>query len=116
MFDIRSAQIGAPNPFEAAIDVIDRIRNVLAETSLDGDVFPNLENPFRKLQIPTLGPAAATPGLSGLPDASLVNNAQFGNIDQVTGLTPNEDLIYSNPLDRAIARRQNVKNKNRGLA
>ena len=71
---------------------------------------------FRKLPIPTLGPAAATPGLSGLPDASLVNNAQFGNIDQVTGLTPNEDLIYSNPLDRAIARRQNVKNKNRGLA
>jgi hypothetical protein len=116
LFDIRSAQIGAPNPFDAAIDVIDRIRDVLAETSLDGDVFPILENPFRKLPIPTLGPAAATPGLLGLPDASLVNNAQFGNIDQVTGLTPNEDLIYSNPLDRAIARRQNVKNKNRGLA
>ena len=105
LFDIRSAQIGAPNPFEQAIDVIDRIRDVLAETSLDGDVFPNLENPFRNLPIPTLGPAAATPGLPNLPNPALVNNAQFGNIDPVSGLTLSEQ-VYLDPTEKAIRRTQ----------
>ena len=105
LFDIRSAQIGAPNPFEQAIDVIDRIRDVLAETSLDGDVFPNLENPFRNLPIPTLGPAAATPGLPNLPNPALVNNAQFGNIDPVSGLTLSEQ-IFLDPTEKAIRRTQ----------
>ena len=31
LFEIRASEIGAPNPFEQAIDVIDRIREVLSE-------------------------------------------------------------------------------------
>ena len=69
LFDIRSAEIGAPNPFEQAADVLDRIKDVLSETSLKGDVFPNLENPFRNLPIPTLGPAT-TAGLPPMPHRS----------------------------------------------
>ena len=107
MFEIRSSQIGAPNAFEQAIDVIDRIQEILSETSLRGDVFPDIENPFSNLPEPTLGPAASLPGLPPLPNVGVVNNAQFGSIDPVSGLTLNQDLIYNNPLDRAIAKKQN---------
>ena len=41
LFETRSTEIGAPNAFEQAIDVIERIREVLSETSLEGDVFSN---------------------------------------------------------------------------
>jgi len=105
LFDIRSAEIGAPNPFEQAADVLDRIKDVLSETTLKGDVFPPIENPFSNLPKPTLGPAAGTPGLPGLPNPALVNNAQFGNIDPVSGLTLSEQ-IYLDPTEKAIRRTQ----------
>ena len=103
LFETRSAEIGAPNAFEQAIDVIERIKEVLSETSLEGDVFPAIENPFSNLPEPTLGPAAATPGLLNLPDPALVNNAQFGNINPVSGLTLAEE-VYLDPLEK-ISRR-----------
>jgi hypothetical protein len=81
LFAERAEQIGAPNAFEQAADVLDRIKDVLSETSLRGDVFPNIENPFSNLPEPTLGPAASLPGLPAMPNPALVNNAQFGNID-----------------------------------
>ena len=105
MFETRSAEIGASNAFEQAIDVIERIKEVLSETSLEGDVFPAIENPFSNLPEPTLGPAAATPGSLNLPDPALVSNAQFGNIDPVTGLTLSEQ-VYLDPTEKAIRRTQ----------
>ena len=105
LFDVRSSELGAPNPFEAAEDVIDRIREVLEAVPLGADLFPVLENPLRKLDLPTLGPAATTPGLPNLPNPALVNNAQFGNIDPVTGLTLSEQ-VYLDPTEKAIRRTQ----------
>ena len=105
LFDIRAAEIGAPNAFEQAIDVIDRIREVLSETTLRGDVFPNIENPFSNLPEPTLGPAASLPGLPPLPNTALVNNAQFGNIDPVSRLTLAEET-YLSPLEQSYRKKQ----------
>ncbi len=99
MFDIRSSEIGAPNPFDAAEGVIDRIREVLEAVPLSSDLFPNLENPLRELPTPTLGPAT-TAGLPPMPAPGLVNNAQFGNIDPVSGLTLSEQ-VYLDPLEKA---------------
>ena len=84
LFDVRASELGAPNPFEAAEDVIDRIREVLEAVPLSSDLFPNLVNPLRNLPTPTLGPAT-TAGLPPMANPALVNNAQFGNIDQVSG-------------------------------
>jgi len=105
LFDIRAAEIGAPNAFEQAIDVIDRIKDILSETSLEGDVFPNIENPFSNLPEPTLGPAASLPGLPAMPNPALVNNAQFGNIDPVSRLTLAEET-YLSPLEQSYRKKQ----------
>ena len=105
LFDIRAREIGAPNDFEEAAGVIDRIREVLSETSLRGDVFPNIENPFSNLPEPTLGPAASLPGLPPLPNPGLVNNTQFGTIDPVSRLTLAEDM-YLDPLGKAYRKKQ----------
>ena len=99
LFEERSAAIGAPNPFDAAIDVMERIKDVLQSVPVTADVFPNLENPFRNLPEPTLGPAT-TAGLPPMPAPGLVNNAQFGNIDPVSGLTLSEQ-VYLDPLEKA---------------
>ena len=40
------------NPFEQAADVIGRIEEVLSEVPLSGELFPNIENPFRPSAIP----------------------------------------------------------------
>jgi len=105
LFDTRSAEIGAPNAFEQAIDVMERIREVLSETSLEGDVFPNIENPFSNLPEPTLGAAASLPGLPAMPNPALVNNAQFGNIDPVSRLTLAEET-YLSPLEQSYRKKQ----------
>ena len=99
LFEERSAAIGAPNPFDAAIDVMERIKDVLQSVPVTADVFPNLENPFKNLPEPTLGPAT-TAGLPPMPAPGLVNNAQFGNIDPVSGLTLSEQ-VYLDPLEKA---------------
>jgi hypothetical protein len=105
LFDIRAREIGAPNAFEQAAGVIDRIREILSETSLRGDVFPNIENPFSNLPEPTLGPVSSLPGLPPLPNPGLVNNAQFGSIDPVSGLTLAEET-YLSPLEQSYRKRQ----------
>jgi len=106
LFSQRAEQLGAPNPFDAAVDVMDRIRDILESVSVRGDVFPDIQNPFSNLPEPTLGPAASLPGLPAMPNASLVNNAQFGSIDPVSGLTLAEET-YLSPLE------QNYRKKTR---
>ena len=106
MFSQRAEQLGAPNPFDAAVDVMDRIRDVLESVSVRGDVFPDIQNPFSNLPEPTLGPAASLPGLPAMPNPGLVNNARFGNIDPVSRLTLAEET-YLSPLE------QNYRKKTR---
>jgi len=106
LFEKRATEIGAPNAFEQASEVISRIQEVLSEAPLNADVFPDIKNPFSNLPEPTLGPAASLPGLPPLPNVGVVNNAQFGSIDPVSGLTLAEET-YLSPLE------QNYRKKNR---
>jgi len=110
LFQIRADDLGVSNPFEAAEDVIGRIREVLETTPLGADLFPNLENPLRNLPEPTLGAAASLPGLPPLPNPSLVNNTQFGSIDPVSRLTLAEDM-YLDPLGKAYRKKQRQPNQ-----
>jgi hypothetical protein len=104
LFAKRAEELGAPNPFDAAVDVMDRIRDILESVTVRGDVFPDIENPFSNLPEPTLGPAASLPGLPPLPNTALVNNAQFGNIDPVSRLTLAEET-YLSPLEQSYRRK-----------
>jgi hypothetical protein len=52
-----------------------------------------------------------TAGLPPLPNPGLVNNTQFGNIDQVTGLTLAEE-IYLDPLSKAYRKNQRKPKQN----
>ena len=105
LFIKRAEELGAPNPFEQAVDVMDRIRDILESVPLNADVFPNIENPFSNLPEPTLGPAASLPGLPAMPNPALVNNAQFGNIDPVSRLTLAEET-YLSPLEQSYRKKQ----------
>ena len=105
LFIKRAEELGAPNPFEQAVDVMDRIRDILESVPLNADVFPNIENPFSNLPEPTLGAAASLPGLPPMPNPALVNNAQFGNIDPVSRLTLAEET-YLSPLEQSYRKKQ----------
>jgi hypothetical protein len=101
LFEVQANRLGVPNAFESAIDVMERIAEILETTSLDGDNFPNIENPFTNLPKPTLGPAgqlppvvtgaAATPGFVGqqnvnIPFTQLPEDQKLERIDQVDKL------------------------------
>ena len=110
LFETKAREIGVSNPFFQASMVIDRIQNILSRVSLEGDLFPDIENPLRKTLMPDLvGQAnqmlnnnptttamAAAPGFIGQGNT---------NIDPVTRLTSAEEVLLD-PLEQRY-----VKNK-----
>ena len=109
LFSTRSEELGAPNPLDEAYDVMQRIREILESSSVTADLFPNIQNPFKTYELPTLGPAK-TAGLPPMAAAATVNqtfanNARFGNINPVSGLTLSEE-VYLDPLGKAYRRKQ----------
>ena len=81
IFEFNAEQLGIPNPFEAAEDIIDTIQEILTETPTSLDMFPDLPNPFRQSIIPNLGStpagqlpptvANATPGFIGQQNVNI---------------------------------------------
>ena len=97
LFDVRSQELGMTNPFEAAEDVMDRIKDVLEAVPLDGDFFPALQNPFATI-LPDLV-SRVTNQLPPLPDPALNTGTQFGNVSPVSGLTVSEE-VFLDPLEK----------------
>ena len=97
LFEIRFQELGMTNPFEAAEDVMDRIKDVLEAVPLNGDFFPDLKNPFDTNLLPNLVGALNTQ-LPPLPNPALNTGIQFGNIntnvnaaDQYAALFPGDE-------------------------
>ena len=122
LFALRAQELGVMNPFEAAQDVLDRIADVLEMTSLSGDFFPDLDNPFAEL--PLVG--AITGAIDNMNlgaqtvGATTANNLNtgYGNLNQLqaSGLTTGQEVLLANqPLYQAMARKQNL-NKQRQTA
>ena len=87
LFEIKASQLGMANPYEAAEDVMDRIKEVLETVPLDGDFFPDLENPFRQVPgVEAITSAINTTQLPPLPDPTAATGAQFGG-NVLTGAT-----------------------------
>jgi hypothetical protein len=76
IFEIKAAELGMLNPYEAAEAVLERIREVLSETSLDADLFPSIENPFKGFPKPTLGPLSQLPNVVTGADPAVMNANQ----------------------------------------
>ena len=76
IFEIKAAELGSLNPYEAAEGVLERIREVLSETSLDADLFPDIENPFKGFPKPTLGPLSQLPNVITGADPAVMNANQ----------------------------------------
>jgi len=103
LFALRAQELGVMNPFEAAQDVLDRIADVLEMTSLSGDFFPDLDNPFAEL--PLVG--AITGAIDNMNlgaqtvGATTANNLNTGYgkvntpmspVDQYAALFPRDEL------------------------
>ena len=113
LFEKKANELGTVNPYDKAADVIDRIRDVLSETSLKGDLFPNIENPLKASLLPDTV-AQANLMLNNNPaNLAMATAPGFGvglqntNIDPVTGLTASQEVLLD-PLEQRY-----VKNKNR---
>ena len=110
LFEKRANELGISNPYEKAADIIGRIREVLSEVSLEGDLFPDIQNPLRASLLPDTvaqanqminnNPAnlamAAAPGFVGQGNV---------NIDPVTRLTAAEEVLLD-PLEKRYVKNQ----------
>jgi len=95
IFEFNAEQLGLPNPFDTAEDIIDTINEILSETPVSLDIFPDLPNPFRQSIIPNLGstPVGQLPPVVSGATPSVVNaNARFGSIPTTVGQTDPEEF------------------------
>tara|TARA_Y100000401_G_scaffold39994_1_gene30383 strand:- start:13 stop:4116 length:4104 start_codon:yes stop_codon:yes gene_type:complete len=76
IFEIKAAELGVANPYEAVEGILERIREVLSETPLESDLFPDIENPFRGFPKPTLGPLSQLPNVITGADPAVMNANQ----------------------------------------
>jgi hypothetical protein len=103
LFQIRADELGLPNTFQQAQDVINAIRETLSNVPLSQDGFPDIENPFNNLPAqPTLNPSGQLPPV--VLGADVVSVANSLNKNLVGGVTPQTtNLIQqSNDLDSFI--------------
>ena len=95
IFEFNAEQLGLPNPFDTAEDIIDTINEILSETPVSLNMFPDLPNPFRQSIIPNLGstPVGQLPPLVTGATPSVVNaNAAYGSIPTTVGQTTAEEV------------------------
>ena len=93
LFDRISTNLGVPNPFDLAGDAIGAIREILSETPVTLDVFPDLPNPFKNLPTPKL-----LPNNQGNIPANVQNSAGFVGQQNIT--LPYNQLTQEQKLDR----------------
>ena len=74
-------QLGIVNPIEYVIDSIEELRASLSEYSLTNENIPDINNPFKNLPKPDLGPVGQLPPVITGADANVVaQNAKYGSV------------------------------------
>ena len=117
LFYDKSKELGMANPFAQAATAISQIMNTLSGASLEGDLFPELTNPFDTSVIPDVVGAAnkmintnpATGSDRWRPEG-FVGQGNV-NIDPASGLTLAEE-IYFDPLEKLYRKQQRKPNQN----
>jgi len=115
LFDDLAIKLGIPNPYAAAESTLEKIESILEMVPLGGE-FPLIPNPLKISPLPSLPGMGQTAGLPPVVGAATVNqtfanNARFGNINPVSGLTLSEE-IYLDPLGKAYRRNQRQPKQN----
>jgi hypothetical protein len=103
LFQLRADELGLPNTFEQAQDVIDAIRETLSNVPLSQGDFPDIENPFNNLPTqPTLNPSGQLP--PAVLGADVISVANSLNQNLVGGVNPQTTQLIqqSNALDSFI--------------
>ncbi len=116
LFDAKAREIGTTNAFFRASTVIDRIQDILSQASLDGDLFPDIQNPLSSTLLPDLVGQAnqllnnnpANTAMAAAPGFGI--GLQNTNIDPVTRLTSAEDVLLD-PLEKRYVKNKRTNTK-----
>jgi hypothetical protein len=100
LFEIIAQQLGIVNPYESAKEVMDRIEEILKISSLKGDFFPEIENPFRGLPEITLGSVGNIP--ANVANSSGFIGQQNVNIPYTQLPTQDQKLNRIDAVDKLI--------------
>jgi hypothetical protein len=112
LFNENAAKLGIVNPFEAAYNEIERIRNDLERVTLEGDFFPTIENSFKNLPTPDLGPAAQGNIPANVQNAASIIGGQNISIPNIVTQAQTFDNLYSeDDLGKAYLQKQIQKNR-----
>ena len=111
LFEENALRLGLPNPLDQAINVIESIKDRLSILSLTNPELPEIENPFRNIQQPTLAPIQGLPQLpnptqiQGYGQVNLPETVVGNQINPITKLTQAEEQLLS-PAEKLIRQRQ----------
>ena len=110
-FAENAARLGQPNPLQGAFSTIINIQNALSKVPLTEEKIPEIENPFKNLEEPTLAPIQGLPELpnptqiQGYGQINLPGTIIGNQINPVTKLTQAEEQLLS-PAEKLIRQRQ----------
>ena len=90
IFAIKAEELNVADPYEAAADVIDSLIDELENTPLNGDLFPELQNPFRVSLIEGLPDFIANASLPKFDNTGGFLGQGNINTNQVAGASPLE--------------------------
>ena len=110
-FAENAIKLGQPNPLQSANQVIANIQRILSRTPLTEEKIPEIENPFKNLEEPTLAPIQGLPELpnptqiQGYGQVNLPTAVAGNQVNPITKLTPVEQALLS-PTEQAIRQKQ----------
>ncbi len=87
-------ELGIINPIDSVIDTIEELRSSLSDYSLSNEAIPDINNPFKNLPKPDLGPVSQLPPLvSGADPAIVQANTRFGSLPRAQQLEEIDKLF-----------------------
>ena len=87
LFSIRAEELNVTDPYDAAADIIDQVKDQLENITLGGDLFPNIQNPLD---------TSLVQGISDVVANATLPNINTGFIGQGNVNLPNNlGLVYN---------------------
>ena len=97
LFSIRAEELNVTDPYDAAADIIDQVKDQLENITLGGDLFPDIQNPLDTSLVQGISDVVANATLPNINTGFIGQNNV--NLPNNLGLVYNENAPLAQKID-----------------
>ena len=97
LFSIRAEELNVTDPYDAAADIIDQVKDQLENITLGGDLFPDIQNPLDTSLVQGISDVVANATLPNI-NTGFIGQGNV-NLPNNTGLVYNENAPLAQKID-----------------